>query len=492
MKTFLARIRDVSLTFPLAFLAALGLLLISEYSYNRSMSAVDSLERVVAMRLTAQSLLRDVLDAETSQRGYLLTGNESYLQPYRDSVADVDRLLGETSRYYAKRPEEADQYGALTAAVAQKLSEMALTLELRRQGRDDAWRSIIETSIGLEQMTAIRGIVADIVKDQTERIASEDAQIQQTLMLSRVGIGATAVLSLLATALYLRQSQALARERRLREDALQTERDSLERQVRDRTRGLAELANHLQSVREDERARLARELHDELGALLTTAKLDVARIKSRLKDQSPEASERITHLNETLNSVIALKRRIIEDLRPSSLSNLGLVAALEILTREFAERSDIRVHSVFEPARLSPSGELTVYRLVQEALTNAVKYARASEVRIELRALPQQVEISVRDDGVGFDPHATHPTSHGLLGMRYRVEGEGGRMEVNSHPGAGTQILAVLPTVVVLPAATGLDSDTATSDQAVADIAAIGDGSRVNAPGTAHLPRQAA
>ena len=107
---------------------------------------------------------------------------------------------------------------------------------------------------------------------------------------------------------------------------------------------LKELAQHLQTIREDERSHLARELHDELGALLTAAKLDVARLKSRLASTgTADAAERLAHLNETLNGGIALKRRIIEDLRPSSLSNLGLVAALEIQLREFAARSEIKV-----------------------------------------------------------------------------------------------------------------------------------------------------
>ena len=118
-----------------------------------------------------------------------------------------------------------------------------------------------------------------------------------------------------------------------------------------RTAQLKELAQHLQTIREDERSRLARELHDELGALLTAAKLDVARLKSRLgSDATADAAERLAHLNETLNGGIALKRRIIEDLRPSSLSNLGLVAALEILLREFgAAQRDRRRPSELEP-----------------------------------------------------------------------------------------------------------------------------------------------
>ena len=445
MNTFLARLRNASLTFPLAFVAALGLLLISEYSYNRSIESMRSLDRIASTRLGVHTLLRHVLDAETGQRGYLLTGSPDYLRPYEEAVRDIGRTLDRLNGYYVAHGVDTTEYGVLSAAVAQKLSEMALTVQLHREGRVDAWRAIVQTDIGREQMATIRTAADRLIERETSRMTVEHAQVEQTLMLSRIGIAALAVLSLLAMSLYLRQRAALEHERALREEALQAERDTLEQQVSDRTRHLAELANHLQSVREDERSHLARELHDELGALLTTAKLDVARIKSRLRDQSPEASERIAHLNETLNSVIALKRRIIEDLRPSSLSNLGLVAALEILVREFAERSDIRVLGVFEKAELSPSGDLTVYRLVQEALTNAAKYAQATEIRVELRALPQHVEISVRDNGVGFDPHSMHPSSHGLLGMRYRVEGAGGRMRIHSRRGAGTQILASLP-----------------------------------------------
>ena len=125
--------------------------------------------------------------------------------------------------------------------------------------------------------------------------------------------------------------------------ALRFERDRLEVEVERRTRDITQIANHLQTAREDERSSLARELHDELGGLLTAAKLDVARMRSRLAAAPPEVLERMMHLVKTLDEGIALKRRIIEDLRPSSLSNLGLKAALEILCTEFAERSELEV-----------------------------------------------------------------------------------------------------------------------------------------------------
>lgn len=222
-----------------------------------------------------------------------------------------------------------------------------------------------------------------------------------------------------------------------------------EQQLRQRTAQLTELTRHLQTAREDERQRLARDLHDELGALLTSAKLDAARIRSRLGNTAPEALERLTHLVETLDSVIVLKRRITEDLRPSALSHLGLATTLDILAREFAERSRIEVHTALAPVRLAPGAELMLYRVVQEAVTNISKHADARHVRIVLAAHPDRVEVSIQDDGVGFDSRVAPTSAYGLLGMRFRVEAEGGTLVLRSAPGQGCLIQATLPQATV-------------------------------------------
>jgi signal transduction histidine kinase len=262
-----------------------------------------------------------------------------------------------------------------------------------------------------------------------------------------------AAVSLLALFMYLRQTATL--DRALVDEAQRVagERDRLEREVAARTAQLKELAQHLQTIREDERSRLARELHDELGALLTAAKLDVARLKSRLgQSSSADAAERLAHLNEALNGGIALKRRIIEDLRPSSLSNLGLVAALEILLREFATRSEIRITENLAGVVVSDAAQLTIYRLVQEALTNVVKYAKATEVTVSLQPSSDGgAVVSVRDNGVGFDADQPRLARHGLIGMRYRVEADGGTMRLESAAGQGTLIEATLPPVTAGP-----------------------------------------
>lgn len=245
---------------------------------------------------------------------------------------------------------------------------------------------------------------------------------------------------------YRRQTLVLRARQLELQRLLQVEHDRLEIEVAQRTAQLTGLAQRLQTAREDERNRLARDLHDELGSLLTSAKLDAARIRSRLAaGQAPEALERLAHLVSTLDSVIALKRRITEDLRPSALSHLGLVATLEILAREFGERSGVAVHCDLHPVALAPSCELTAYRLAQEAVNNLSKYAGAKNVWLSLAPQGHQAQISVRDDGTGFDTRTLDASANGLVGMRYRVEAEGGTLSVVSAPGQGTLIRALLP-----------------------------------------------
>jgi signal transduction histidine kinase len=258
-------------------------------------------------------------------------------------------------------------------------------------------------------------------------------------------VAALSAISLLILMMYLRQTMVLSSQRRELQRLAQADRDRLDREVTQRTTQLTELAQHLQTAREDERGRLARDLHDELGALLTAAKLDAARIRPRLAGSPPQTLERLDHLVEMLNSGIALKRRIVEDLRPSALSTLGLVATLEILAGEFAERSGVAVSCALEPVALSASAELVVYRLVQEAVTNISKYAQASRVWIGLAARGDQVLVTVRDDGVGFDCRQTSGSAYGLVGMRFRVEAEQGVLLLASSPGQGCLVQATLP-----------------------------------------------
>ena len=442
---WLRKSRSMAISLPFALLAALLLIGINEVGHKRSQDAVQAMSHGQQTRNAANRLLQSMLDAETGQRGYLLTGNEGYLEPYDKAVITVKTNLEELHTQYLHSTEDLQQFALLALAVSRKLAEMELSLRLRRQGNEDAWKFILFTDVGREHMDSIRQLAHTLIERSSRKIQEHQSQIVQSLMLSRIGIAIVTAIGLLAFYMYLRQARTLQQISQREQDVLEHERERLEGLVRERTASLSELASHLQQVREDERGYLARELHDELGALLTSAKLDVARLKSKIDHQAPDIAERLKHLNETLNSGIALKRRIIEDLRPSSLSNLGLTAALEILTREHAEGAGIEVETNLEAVELTEATQLTVYRLVQEALTNISKYAKAKKVLVTVHGYPTHVAVQVRDDGAGFDPAGVGPTSHGLAGMRHRVEAAGGRLTITSSPDSGTLISAVLP-----------------------------------------------
>ena len=412
------------IVFPLACLAAVAMIFISEGSYWQSVRTLDDLGSMGVARVTILGLEQGVLAAETAQRGYLLTSRTEYLQPYQAALRNIEHSFQSLAQLYQDEAEQTALLGKMKAVTQSKLSELALTLQLHDQGKSETARELLLTNIGKEQLESIRQLSAEMLKRQSAAVTQGRAEVYRTLLLSRVGVAALSAISLLALALYLRQTFALKVQQQQLKQAVQAERDQLEVEVIKRTEELTELARHLQTAREDERSHLARDLHDELGALLTSAKLDAARIRSRLGDTAPEAQERLRHLVSALNSGIALKRRIIEDL---------------------ADRSGIDVVSVLEPVALAPTSELVVYRVVQEAITNISKYAQARHVWITLAQSNHEVLIQIRDDGVGFDPTRLLTSVHGLLGMRFRVEAERGAMVLKAHPGAGTLIEVRLP-----------------------------------------------
>lgn len=439
--------------FPLACVAAVGMMFISEGSYWQSVGTLDAVGRMAAARIHIQTLQRSLVEAETGQRGYLLTDREEYLQPYRAALAAIDDSFRALEAHYGNDAHPRELLRQLHTMTDTKLAELAVTMRLHNEGRTTASRELMLSDIGKEKMEAIRAAGVALLDLESRRVSAGREDIFRTLLLSRIGVSTLSAISLLALFLYLRQSLALELQQREIKRVVQAERDRLEIVVTHRTVELTELARHLQTAREDERSHLARDLHDELGALLTSAKLDAARIKSRLvKAELPsdEALARLAHLVETLNSGIALKRRIIEDLRPSALASLGLVPTLEILAHEYSESAGLPVHCDLAPVSLSASADLVVYRVVQEAFTNISKHAQASQLWLTLGTTKgpdgnDWVQATVRDDGIGFDSSAPTRAAHGLVGMRFRLEAEGGSLNILAAPGEGTLIDMRLP-----------------------------------------------
>lgn len=433
------------IVFPMAVAAAVAMLVISEGAYWQSTQALNDLVEIGDARGDILRLQQGVLAAEAGQRGYLLTNRKEYLAPYDEALKEIDESLKRLKQYYAEHAAADAVLGRMRVLTEAKLLELAVAIRLYNDGQSAASTDIVLSALNKKQMEAIRALGTEMLSIQAQEDNARRETLYVTLQGRRLGMALLTAISLLALYFFLRRSHELKQQQQQLKDIVQAERDRLEIEVAQRTAQLTDLALYLQTAREDERNRLARNLHDELGSLLTSAKLDAARIKSRLAGTAPEALERLAHLVQTLNQSIALGRSIIEDLRPSTLGNLGLVATLEILAREFAAQSSISVECALSPVKLDANAELMVYRLVQEAITNISKYARARRVWVNLAARDGQVEVSVRDDGVGFDVATPAKSAFGLLGMRFRVEAEGGRLTVVSAPGQGTQLQVSLP-----------------------------------------------
>jgi signal transduction histidine kinase len=212
------------------------------------------------------------------------------------------------------------------------------------------------------------------------------------------------------------------------------------RGAREGTRAL----RHLNEVLEAELKRIAHALHDEAGQLLASVHIALANLAG---DLPPQARDRFDEIERLLRQIEVELRSLSHELRPTVLDNLGLFPALEFLAEKVAKRTGLAVSVTGETKqRLPPAVETALYRIVQEALNNAVRHAHANSVKIELECAPGKVTCSIRDDGVGFVPRG-EPGAQGLglLGIRERLNALGGTLQVESEPRRSTTIIADIP-----------------------------------------------
>lgn len=215
----------------------------------------------------------------------------------------------------------------------------------------------------------------------------------------------------------------------------------------DRSRGqLRELSAHLESVREEEKARIAREVHDELGQMLTVLKLETSMCELAYADLDPGLRERLNSMKKLIAQLFQLVRDVATALRPPIL-DAGISSAIEWQARRFEARTNIpclvQVPEHLPP--LSAAKEVGLFRILQEALTNVMRHAHAHTVELTLCVEGQTLCLSISDDGRGFIPVNDRPTSFGLVGMRERVLMLGGTLTLHSQPGEGTLLSVRVP-----------------------------------------------
>ena len=213
---------------------------------------------------------------------------------------------------------------------------------------------------------------------------------------------------------------------------------------------LREFSSHIQDAKEQERLRIAREVHDEIGGLLTAIKMDLAWMKERLPKTKKMLTDKTTTIENLVDKAMTAARNLAHSLRPGYLDSFGIVAAIEMEAHEFEQRTGIKVglnHNEEEAEmELHPDVSIALFRVFQETLTNIMKHSQATEVTVQIHNSPELIKLTISDNGRGFSQEArSKPRSFGLRGIQERVAHFGGEVSFVSAPGQGTTVAVKIP-----------------------------------------------
>lgn len=428
----------------LALGGALVVLLLgsSHWQATASLKALGDLQRQAERVEHLDSLLIQLMDAENAVRGYLLSGNRAHLEPYEKSQVTASRTLELIRQDLGASGDNEEALSDLSGLVMIKLRSLDLAVERGFAGEETRTKGKRYTDRIRDR---ILGLKAQLARTGAISFTRSTRHVERTRWV--VIALATGALMLMSVLLLVVERQFKLREQLA--DLLQSENQRLDALVQERTGELSDLATYLTNAREVEKARLARELHDELGALLTAAKMESGWIARQLDDDPSLAPcrERLARLDEHLDSGTALKRRIIENLRPPLLEMLGLVSALRDLGEEFSRDAEVTLNLELPEGDVdvAPAPALALFRIAQESLTNIRKHAHARQVTLALRVKANELELEIEDDGRGFNTGPARKRHHGLMGMKHRVQMCAGDFSLASRPGAGTRIVVHIP-----------------------------------------------
>ena len=446
--------RSWAIAMTVAIVITCGGLVILETARQRIASEYEAALEARSVSMQLSELDRHLAQLQAHESRFLLTRNDADARGYCARAADIHRNIGALDTYFRRAADSAEMasFTQIAALIDARIGSGAQTLQqasphplnLAACGgaapKNSADASLVTSTLAL-------------LRDNEERRAQRalDASRADQRVSTLVAAGLSALNIVLFILLFRNLGTQIDSQARAQKQLI-TQQEELDRLVNERTRQLEALGWHLQAVSENEKTQLARELHDELGAILTASKMDVAWARRKMQDADPVIAEKLTRALATLDQGIALKRRIIEDMRPTVLANFGLVTALRTLCDEAAQRNGwaLDLHLPDDELQLDEQTEIALFRVAQESLTNAAKYARATQITIALSAGHGEVALHIADNGIGIMPgDLTRTHTHGLMGMRQRVAARGGRFDIRRGDLHGTDIHVVLPVATV-------------------------------------------
>jgi len=476
--------RDLSISARLigGFLAVVALIAVTGFIALSGIDEVsthyqEGFEAYSERALVASGMEVVLLEQVRAQKNYLLRGEPRYLD---EAERWGERVQAARAKLGSQRLAPSD--GAILAQLDASLADLGQAFRAHMEIRSAEGIAAADTAMRGKAAAALV-TVEQLVRSAEQQAAEERAEALSALRRTRIiTAGLIAGIALLALGVGMALSLSITRPLgRLKSqiDTIAAEgaapgepaahgrneigeiarafhelvrQASLLRDMEARARRMEALSSRTARAQEEERGRIARELHDSIGQALTAIRLNLSIARRDLIRQPEAAGQRLEDTRSLIGEALGDLHRLVFDLRPPALDNLGLIAALEAYARDFSARSGIRADlqaDDLEP-RLAFEIETTLYRICQEAFTNIAKHARARNVTVNLAQTASHVNLTITDDGVGFDTGTmadsrAAPEGVGLLNMERRTEELGGLFQIRSAPQRGTTIRVSIP-----------------------------------------------
>lgn len=456
----LDRIEKVSDTFggntvallTVSLLLAAAMLVVNDRFIVTTREKTDALSMLDELLIETWKIQSNLAIAESSQRGFLLTRSDNYFKPYDEATGQISQqqqninaLLNHTN--LVKHAQIQATMSELMSSISKKSAEMSVTIDFAKKRQFDKALAVVKLDSGIKESRNIEVLLRRFEQQVLDyRVELEDNRNNLRRMMRWFVMACPLIFVSLVVLVIRRLLRELAEKANLYV-RLTDENAEYERNIQSLTTTLQRQALQAQTNIERERYQLSRELHDELGSLLTAIKMDISWTIKHLKDDRPQVTEKLKKTNQYLDRSINFKREIVQNLHPSMIKSFGLIASLQNLVNEAASRNQWQMDIIMpeQEMAINETLSLIIYRLVQESLNNCSKYAKAKQVSVHLLHDDHYIKLEVIDDGIGFDMNNLTSANTGISGMRNRVESIGGHYEVTSAPQQGASMRVMLP-----------------------------------------------
>lgn len=397
-----------------------------------------------------------IATAESAQRGFLITGRDLYLTPFDQAIKKANHNMRAIEQGFSANFEKSQHKDNLLekakAYLVALVFEMQATIKLAKSGDNASAVNLINTDGSFQHMFEFNQTVDHLIKNQLASINEKVNIRNDNAFYARCLVIISSLIWLTLVVLVIKQ---MMKEMTSKEKLKITLRDEIalcEKKLSDQNLLVRTLALDYQQDVERERRQLSSELHDELGALFTATKMDISWLIKKLKGPLAQLSpsmmiEKLEKTTQYINAGISYHRQVIQQLNPAGLSTLGIWPTLQTLITDAAERNNWKL-TLDLPEASTPIDEtigLVTYRLVQETLNNANKYAKANAISVMIMLDEHYLKLEIEDNGIGIDLTAQKSGSYGIAGMQNRIVAIGGKFEIISELGKGVLTRALIP-----------------------------------------------